>query len=259
MKDWLEDAIEQIALGEHLASSSLGCGPRFGLIAVDNSVEFMLKAYVELYKQLIGGHKPGGVTKKDWEEIKRQFPTLLSFVAGLEPKIVPLESDVSRFHDLRNDLYHSGLPLTTNPTRVGRYSKLARQLLEALYGVSYSATEWGVIVSKVGSSLAGEATSNGIRHQVTYELVEGQVKFTTSGSPTVQEAIALCLYGYGVLTGAPPSRPSIIQSLARSGHPISQVILNARLHDMKNQALLRSNELTLSAKGKKKVARDYML
>jgi hypothetical protein len=259
MKDWLEDAIEQIALGERLACSSVGCGPRFGLIAVDNSVEFMLVAYVELFRQLVGGHKPGGVTKKAWEETKRQFPTLLSFVAHLEPRVVPIEGEITRYHDFRNDLYHSGLPVTTNPTRVKKYSELARKLLDSLYGVSYSTSDWNLILSKIGSTLAGAATSSGIKHQVAYELVEGQVKFSTSGSPTAQEAVALCLHGYGVLTGAPPSKPSLIQSLARSGHPISREILNARIHDMKTQGLLRSDGLMLSSKGRRNLAQEYLL
>ena len=64
MKSWLIDAIDQIALGEYLAESSISCGQRFGLIAVDNSIEFMLIAYVEVFKQIVGGHKRGGINKK---------------------------------------------------------------------------------------------------------------------------------------------------------------------------------------------------
>ena len=68
MKAWLEDIIDQIALGELLAASSLSCGTRFGLIAVDNAVECMLILYIESHKQMVGGYKAGGIKKPAWEK-----------------------------------------------------------------------------------------------------------------------------------------------------------------------------------------------
>jgi len=114
MKDWLTEIVDQMALGEVLAESSLSCGQRFGLIAVDNAVEFMLIAYVEVHRQLVGGHKAGGISKRDWDDTKRQFPKLLSFVAAQEPNLQPLEAEISRYHDFRNGLYHTGTPVTTS-------------------------------------------------------------------------------------------------------------------------------------------------
>ena len=259
MKDWLIEIVDQIALGEFLANSSLSCGQRFGLIAVDNAVEFMLIAYIELYKQLVGGHKTGGITKKDWDETKKHFPRLLSSVAGHETRLQPMEVEINRYHDFRNSLYHSGIPVTTTSTRVAKYTKLAREVLTVLFGISYSTQEWEGILARVASLLSGNNVGSSIKQQISYEVIDGLVKFTTSAFPTASDAVALALYGYSVITGAPPLRPLLIQSLARSGHPLSAEIVNARLHDLKKSGWLQKNDLTLSVKGRKELAKKYLI
>lgn len=259
MKDWLAEIIDQIALGEILANSSVSCGQRFGLIAVDNAVEFMLIAYVEINKQLVGGHKTGGIAKKDWDEKKRQFPTLLNYIISLEPNLQPLESEISRYHDFRNGLYHSGAPVTTTPIRVTKYSELAREILFILFGISLLKDEWDHIVAQTSSALGGNGSNQSIKWQVSYELADGLVKFSTSGTLTAQEAIALCLYGYSIITSAPPSRPSLVQSLARSGHSMSPQIVKARLHDLKTKGWLQKSDLALSSKGRKELSKKFLL
>ncbi len=259
MKDWLSEIIDQIALGEILANSKLSCGERFGLIAVDNAVEFMLIAYIETFKQLVGGHKTGGITKKDWDETKRQFPKLLAFVVTQEIALVPLETDISRYHDFRNGLYHSGAPVTTSAIRVMKYSELARKVLAVLFSILLTSDEWESILAQNASTLSGVANVNIIKRQVTYELTDGLVKFATAASLTASEAIALCLHGFSIITGAPPSRPSLIQALARSGHPLSSETANSRLYDLKKNGLLQKSDLALSAKGRKELGKKFLI
>ncbi len=259
MKDWLLEIIDQVALGEILANSAVTCGQRFGLIAIDNAVEFMLIAYIEIYKQLLRGGTPGRITKKDWDDTKREFPKLLAFVAAREPNLQPLEADISRYHNYRNGLYHTGTPVTPPAKRVLQYSKLAKQLLAVLFSISLSSDEWASILSQNASALCGDATPPSIKRQVTYQVVDTLVTFATTASLTATEAVALCLFGYSTLTGAPPSKPSLIQALARSGHPLSSDVLNARLHDLKKNGWLQRNELVLSAKGRKELAKKFLL
>lgn len=259
MKDWLSEIIDQIALGEILANSKLSCGERFGLIAVDNAVEFMLIAYVETYKQLVGGHKAGGIIKKDWDETKRQFPKLLAFVTAQETALTSLETEISRYHDFRNGLYHSGTPVTTSASRVMKYSELARKVLAVLFSISLTNDEWESILAQNASALSGGTTPSSVKRQVTYELTDGLVKFATSASVTASEAVALCLHGFSIITGAPPSRPSLIQALARSGHPLSSDITNARLHDLKKNGWLQKEDLALSARGRKELGKKFLI
>jgi hypothetical protein len=259
MKDWLEEIIDQIALGEYLAHSQLSCGQRFGLIAVDNGVEFMLIAYVEIHRQLVGGHKAGGITKKDWYETKRQFPQLLAKVITLEPELKSLEGEISRYHEFRNGLYHSAMPVTTSPSRVSKYVKIAKQVMSILLGISIASAEWEGLVAQVASILGGGAIATSIKRQVTYEVLDGLVKFSTPDFPTAFEAVALCLHGFSVITSAAPSRPSLIQSLARSGHPLSVEVVNARLHDLKKKGWLQKDDLVLSVKGRKELGKKYLI
>ncbi len=259
MKDWLVEIVDQIALGEFLAISSLSCGQRFGLIAVDNAVEFMLVAYVEVHKQLVGGHKPGGIIKKDWDETKSKFPKLLPFIVTLEPNLQPLEIEISRYHDFRNNLYHSGTPITTSPDRVTKYSQLARKVLEILFDIQFSVDEWDENLARIAKSLVKGSKAETIKREVIYEEVEGMVKFSTTDFPRATEAIALCLHGYSVVTGAPPSRPFLIRSLAMSGHPLGAKVVNARLFDLRKMGWIQKNELIPSAKGRKELAKKYLI
>jgi len=258
MKDWLVEMIDQVALGELLAKSSLSCGQRFGLIAVDNAVEFMLIAYVEVQKQIVGGYKAGGIPKKAWDETKREFPKLLTFVVTQEPNLQPLEIEISRYHDFRNTLYHSGTPVTTSPGRVTRYSELAREVLSILFAIQFSADEWNEILARIGSFFTGSSIDKSIKRAVSYEEAEGLVKFTTTDYPTAAEAIAICLYGFAIVTGAPPSRPALVKSLAKSGHPLSADVVKSRLSDLRKVGWVRKNDL-LAAKGRKELAKKYLI
>jgi hypothetical protein len=258
MKDWLVEIVDQIAVGEFLAQSRVTCGSRFGLIAVDNAVEFMLIAYVETYKQLIGGHKPGGIPKKDWDETKSRFPKLLSFVATCEPNIQPIETEISRYHDFRNNLYHSGLPLTTPPERVLKYSKLAKDVIAILFGINFSSDEWGQILDRISSSLTKSSTIATIKRQVIYEETNGVVKFDVEAHLSALDAIAICLHGYSVMTGAAPSRPLLVKSLAMSGHSLANDVINSRLSELRKSGWIQKDSLILSAKGRKELAKKYI-
>jgi hypothetical protein len=259
MREWLSEIIDQIALGEYLSKSKLNCGSRFGLIAVDNAVEFMLISYVEIYKQLIGGHKVGGIKKKEWDDIKRQFPTLLAFVVKHESKLSLKENDTLRYHDFRNNLYHSGIPITTSPIRVERYSVLARDILSILFSISFTKTEWNDILFQISSVIKSTESEIVVRNQVTFNKIDDIIIFSSSASPIAKEAIALCLYGISIKLGSPPSILSLMQSLSRSGHPLSKTVVNSRLTDLRKIGWLQKDTLILSSKGIKEILKKFII
>lgn len=150
MKDWLVEIIDQIALGEFLARSELSCGPRFGLIAVDNAVEYMLAAYVEVHKRLLGDDT-GEIRHRQWIDTKSKFPKLLQFTVKREPALAPYELEISRYHDFRNTIYHSGKPITTAPGRVLAYAKLARDLIRVLFQYEITPAEWDEDLNRVAA------------------------------------------------------------------------------------------------------------
>jgi len=259
MKDWLLEGIDQIALGEVLAGSTISCGQRFGLIAVDNAVEFMLISYVEVHRQLVGGHKAGGITKKDWAETKDKFPKLLSLVVNLEPKLAALEAEIGRYHDFRNGLYHTGAPTTTSPQRVRKYSNLALKVLDTLFSIKLSATEWSDTLAAISTALSGGKTQPSVRREVAFEEANGIVKFNCGDTPNAKNAIALALHGFSFLKATPPDRKQLAKAMAMSGHPLSPSVIKARITDLRNSGWIQKNELIVTAKGRKQLRKSYIL
>jgi hypothetical protein len=259
VKTWLLDAIDQIALGEYLASSPLSCGTRFGLIAVDNSVEFMLIAYVEAFKQLVGGHKAGGISKNEWRQIKRNFEDLLAKVCSLEPNLGQHQHDINRFHVLRNGLYHSGAPTTVSRSRVLEYSGLARDVLDILFSISFTEAEWDAYVSKVGETLVSGKSAANIRRSVSFELADDIVRFSTSDQPSAAKSVALSLYGFGVLVGKQPESQDLLRSVALSGYPMTRKVLSARVSDLRREGWIRKDRFQITAKGLRNLQKEYIL
>lgn len=259
MRSWLIDAIDQIALGEYLARSSISCGQRFGLIAVDNAIEFMLIAYVEVYTRLVGGHKSGGISKRDWQNIKRNFEDLLSHVCNLEPNLKKHEDHINRYHNLRNGLYHSGNPTTVSPSRVVKYAKLGREVLSILFSIGFAQNEWEEHVGIVGAALVSSDICPRIRRAVSFELENDLVRYSTEGQPSAKEAICLSLQGYGVLTGGSPDRDALLRSVTLSGYPITQPVLTSRLSDLRRERWIRKRNLQLTAKGLREIRKKYLV
>lgn len=259
MKSWLQDAIDQIALGDFLGASPLSCGTRFGLIAVDNSVEFMLIAYVESYRQLVGGHKQGGIPKNSWQQTKRNFESLLDKVCDLDPNLRQHEDEINRFHRLRNGLYHSGTPTTVSQSRVKEYSKHARQALDVLFSISFSKSEWEEHTSNVGQALTSHSSAPTIKRSVTFDVVNDVVRFSTTDQPSAARSVALSVYGFGILAGKEPERETLLKSTAMSGYPMTNKVQNARISDLRKQGWIRKDRIQITAKGIRELKKQYLI
>jgi hypothetical protein len=259
MRQWLADAIDQIALGEILADSGLSCGQRFALIAIDNSIEFMLVAYVEVFKRLVGGHKTGGIPKQQWEKKKRNFSDLLSFVVSKEPALSQFEQEINRYHDLRNDLYHTGRPRTVSRSKVLSYAQLARTVLGILFAIQYDQAQWKQVLDKAFASLTGNSGGSLPIRSVTFQDVDGAVRYSTQSQPTAKEAISLVLHAYSISYGREPTREELLKSLALSGYAMTSQVLSSRLYELRRNKLIRNNSLGLTAKGRKHLAQHFLL
>lgn len=259
MKAWLTDAIDQVALGEHLAGTSISCGTRFGLIAVDNAVEYMLVAYIKLDRQLVGGHKSGGITKKDWEKAKQNFEDLIDKVCGVEPNLRKYQKEINRYHQLRNDLYHGGIPTTVAQNRVTKYSALARSVLETLYGITFDSREWDDQVASVGQALVSEEAPTPIRRTVSFELEGDIVRVRTSAQPKASDWIALALHGYLTMCGKPPEKDSLEKTIKLSGYPITRKTLNTRISELRGANSVRKDRLQLTAKATSAITKEYSI
>lgn len=97
---------------------------RLAMLSVDNSVELMLKTYLNLPRRLTRLEVPA----QERKEAERIFPVLLDVMERYAPTkftSVPVV-EILWYHGLRNELYHNGNGLTVDRSKVEMYAGLAR-------------------------------------------------------------------------------------------------------------------------------------
>lgn len=137
MSNWKDDIVEQISISQYLLDSKVETAERLSMIIVDNTAEYILKAYVELEKRLVGKQ----IKKKDWEEKKRFFESLIDYVYSIAT-INADKQKILEYHDIRNNLYHQGLPLSVKPSKILSYVVECKTLLNDLVGFKMSENSW---------------------------------------------------------------------------------------------------------------------
>lgn len=130
---WATGPGEILRHGIQLLETDSDKNRRLAMIAIDNSVELMLKTYVSIPERVTGLTIP----RKERDEICGGFPQLLDGVEKYAAdKLVGINlGEVEWFHRLRNELYHQGNGLTVERRKVEVYAELAKVLFENLFGV----------------------------------------------------------------------------------------------------------------------------
>ncbi|MEO9891189.1 hypothetical protein [Aurantibacter sp.] len=106
---------------------------RMGMIAIDNSVELMMKTYLGLPKRIT---KLEGVTSKIYNEATKSFPSLIDTMDKFaKDKLVGIVlGEIEWYHRIRNQLYHDGNGITVEKEKVIAYASIAKILFENLFG-----------------------------------------------------------------------------------------------------------------------------
>ncbi len=128
---WANGPGEILRHGLSLLEEDSDTKRRLAMIAIDNSVELMLKTYISLPLRVTGLN----ISRKDREEICSTFPKLLDGIeCHASNKIVGIDlGEIEWFHRLRNELYHQGNGLTVERRKVEVYAELAKVLFENLF------------------------------------------------------------------------------------------------------------------------------
>lgn len=110
---------------------------RLAFLSVDNSVEIMIKSFLDLPKRITGL----SISRKKKEEYSRSFPMLLDAIEEYaEERTASIDlGEIEWYHQLRNQLYHQGNGLTVERQKVVVYFELAKQLFESLFDVGFEA------------------------------------------------------------------------------------------------------------------------
>jgi hypothetical protein len=129
---WASGPQELLQHGLSLLESDSDRNRRLALIAIDNSVELMMKTFLGLPRRVTGLT----ITRKDFSDASESFPKLLDAMeTHAQEKLVGVDlGELEWFHRLRNELYHQGNGLTVARTNVEVYAELARVLFQNLFG-----------------------------------------------------------------------------------------------------------------------------
>jgi len=254
MQTWLEeDVIEQMCIAKILRDSQTISGKRLAMIIVDNSVEYMLKAYGDTV--LVPLKK---VKKSEWENMKGSFKQVLDCVATMATKFTEDPDDVFHYHDkLRNPLYHEAAPLSVEPKKIDEYLCKAKVIMNDLFSVNLSSKEWDNRIKKTLVGLGGKAKPRLVEFLKTDD---GLAKIQTEVKLKDTDAILLMIYGFGLTTGRAPSD---IEELGRclnySGHPIKHNLLIVKISQLRSATKINKGELTLTAKQRDKIKTRYIV
>ncbi len=149
IQPWIKGPLELLKHGlDHLKVES-GFDQRMAMISIDNSVELMIKTYINLPKRVTGIN----LSRKKYEEVSQKFPDLISTLENLAPaKIIGIElGEIEWFHRIRNNLYHEGNGMTVEKEMVQMYSENAKTLFFNLFKINVED-----YMEETPSSLIGE-------------------------------------------------------------------------------------------------------
>lgn len=128
---WLSGCYELLEHGiEHFLNDT-EFDRRLSMISIDNALELAVKTYISRNLRVLN------IKRKDYDNIKRDFSKLLSFILKIAPlKINEQElSSIEHYHELRNNLYHEGIGMSVNKEIVKSYSEEVISLISKLYEV----------------------------------------------------------------------------------------------------------------------------
>src|SRR5580658_2959174 len=131
MKPWASGPAEILQHAFELSQRNNDGSRRLALLATDNAVELMTKAYLALPQRVTRIALP----KKEYDEISDNFSRLIETLERKSPnKTEGIDlGAIEWFHRLRNELYHKGNGLTVSKDTVTAYFELARLLYERLF------------------------------------------------------------------------------------------------------------------------------
>jgi hypothetical protein len=252
MPTWLEeDVIEQLCIAQVLKDSQTISGRRLAMIIVDNSVEYMLKAYGDTV--LV----PGTISRTKWEEKKQSFKAMLDFVA-VNSNLTEKPDDIFHYHDkLRNPLYHEAAPLSVEPKKIEEYVGKSKIIMKDLFEVDLSQHEWDNRIKKTLVALSGKAKPRLVEF---FKTDDNLARMQTDIKLKDTDAILLMIYGFGLVTGrAPTDVGELGKCLNYSGHPIKQDRISVNVAHLRAAKKMNKDELTLTTKARDTVKEKYIV
>lgn len=253
MSNWKDDVVEQICISHVLLTSKIETAERLAMIIVDNAVEYTLKAYVELEIRSVGKK----IKKKDWEETKKYFESLVNYVYSIV-NITADKSKILEYHDLRNHLYHEGIPLSVKPSKIEAYIQQYRILLKDLVGIQLTSGTWERKTKEVENRLIKKVTAYG-KILIKYNNESDLPKFISNDDVKDTDALMLALDCHVVSKGIAPSIDELENILARSRHRLDTKTICKRLSYLRDKKLVYKDTDILQPEANRKLRDKFLI
>lgn len=246
LQPWVEDAVEQLAFGQLIHSSSNPSVRRLALIVIDNAVEVTLKGYVEFEK----GIEFFSLKRQNWEDNHKPYLKKILELVVSRTRINADKRLILGFHETRNQLYHDPKLLSVEATDLAKYLQEAKNLVAQLYHFEPNEPNWSAIATDLTSSLFAKSDPP---HAVTaIRRDDGTLKLTGLVGLSDPDAVAIVIQKTLDEQGMIPNVREVREILRLSGRTPAN--LSESIRRLRKRGLLQNGRLALTPAGQREYA-----
>jgi hypothetical protein len=166
----------------------------------------------------------------------------LNFIYG-QFTITASKTDILSYHDVRNDLYHQGRPISVGPRQITGYTRQLKILLNDLHKFQMNEDEWIKRAHEISKLIIREEAISS-KTVIKYINQNDLVRFETDLNLDDTVAISHAINAYSNRFGAEPNIEQLERILTMSGHPLDKSVISKRLNYLKsNHRLLKTKRL----------------
>lgn len=140
LKPWMRGPFELIRHADDHLKTNGDTDRRVALIGFDNAIEVSIDVYIRLHPKLRAGLE---IKREEVEAAQRNYHTKIEFLdKHVQAHQIPLSLPVDEivwFHQLRNELYHSGNGMVPEEHVICGARKAALAVFQALFGLNIAA------------------------------------------------------------------------------------------------------------------------
>jgi hypothetical protein len=246
LQPWVEDAVEQLAFGQLIHSSSNPSVRRLALIVIDNAVEVTLKGYVEFEKRI----EFFSLKRQTWEDnYKSSLKKTLDLVVD-RTRISVDKQLVLGFHETRNQLYHDPKLLSVEASDIAKYLQEAKSLVSQLYHFEPNEPNWPEVSTTLAASLFPR--SEPPRSVTVVRRDDGSFRLNGLTGLSDPDAVAIVIQRASEERGTIPNLREVRETLRLSGRTPAN--LSESIRRLRERGLLQRSRLALTPAGQRAYA-----
>ncbi|MGV9169369.1 MAG: hypothetical protein ACOC38_05435 [Promethearchaeia archaeon] len=242
---WIDEFKQQISLAESIWKSDIPGHERIAFLLLDNSIEFMSKCYLKVIRNLVGTKKRHKISSNDWEEISRYFGYLMDTMKQRSPIPSQTIESIKAYHTVRNDLYHTSIPMAVTKSQFRDELKNTVEVFESLFRTKYESELIDVpaVLHKRPS----------LEDAISVVTGNQYVRVDIPDDWFLSQCIRVIIHGYTSLLGLLPTYEQIEHTLAISNRPTPKHKIRQGIRNLKYRGHIREQtegEYSLTSEGR---------